>query len=355
MTEENGGGKVAKNKSKRNKFKNPDWKEKQKLKAEQVKEILEQKLKKNELKVDKKKEILQKKKSKKVQKKEKLKKKLESGEKAAQSAKKQPEKLEETKSDEESESEELETSSSNPFAALEDNEEVVDLKVENPARARRRALKEKLETQLKAAEFRFINEQLYRSDDKSCKKILSGDAAKIYHEGFAKQVEKWPINPVDLIIDYIEKKLPKNHIIVDMGCGEAKLSASLKHKVHSFDLVKHNERVTACDVRKTPLETNAVDAVVFCLALMAERVDDFIKEANRILKTGGKLFIAEVKSRLENEKKFKKALGGYGFTMVSENDSNTHFTLLVLKKFRDIEPKANLPALNFRACQYKKR
>ena len=64
--------------------------------------------------------------------------------------------------------------------------------------------------------------------------------------------------------------------------------------------MKHNERVTACDVRKTPLETNAVDAVVFCLALMAERVDDFIKEANRILKTGGKLFIAEVKSRFES-------------------------------------------------------
>jgi uncharacterized protein with von Willebrand factor type A (vWA) domain len=117
-----------------------------------------------------------------------IQKKLESGEKTAKSAKKQPEKLEETKSDEESESEELETSSSNPFAALEDNEEVVDLKVENPARARRRALKEKLETQLKAAEFRFINEQLYRSDDKSCKKILSGDAAKIYHEGKMEKI-----------------------------------------------------------------------------------------------------------------------------------------------------------------------
>jgi len=354
MTEENG-GKVTKNKSRRNKFKNPDWKEKQKLKAEQVKEILEQKLKRNEQKVDKKKEILQKKKSKNAKKKEKLKKKLENEGKSAQYVKKNSENVQENEPYEESEREEQDTSSSNPFAALEDNEEVVDLKVENPALARRRALKEKLETQLKAAEFRFINEQLYRSDDKSCKKILSGDAAKVYHEGFAKQVEKWPVNPVDLIIEYISKKLPKNHIIVDMGCGEAKLSASLKHKVHSFDLVKHNERVVACDVRKTPLETNEVDAVVFCLALMAERVDDFIKEANRILKTGGKLFIAEVKSRLENEKKFKKALGAYGFTLVSENDSNTHFTLLVLKKFREIEPKAKLPALNFRACQYKKR
>ena len=73
MTEENRAGKITKNKSKRNKFKNPDWKEKQKLKAQQVKEILEQKLKKNEQKVDKKKEILQKKKSKRALKKEKLK------------------------------------------------------------------------------------------------------------------------------------------------------------------------------------------------------------------------------------------------------------------------------------------
>ena len=72
MTEENG-GKVTKNKSRKNKFKNPDWKEKQKLKGEQIKEILEEKLKKNEQKVDKKKEILQKKKSKKALKKEKLK------------------------------------------------------------------------------------------------------------------------------------------------------------------------------------------------------------------------------------------------------------------------------------------
>merc|ERR1712037_274435 len=131
MTEENEGGKVTKNKSKRNKFKNPDWKEKQKLKAEQVKEILEQKLKKNEQKVDKKKEILQKKKSKKALKKEKLKKKLENEQNAAKSARKNPEKVKETKSDEEPESEELDTSNSNPFAALEDNEEVVDLIVEN--------------------------------------------------------------------------------------------------------------------------------------------------------------------------------------------------------------------------------
>lgn len=66
-------GKVAK-KSRKNKFKNPGWQEKKILKAEQVKEILEQKVKNNEEKIGKKKEILQKKKkSKRAQKKDKLK------------------------------------------------------------------------------------------------------------------------------------------------------------------------------------------------------------------------------------------------------------------------------------------
>ena len=51
---------------------------------------------------------------------------------------------------------------------------------------------------------------------------------------------------------------------------------------------------------------------------MAEQVDDFIKEANRILKPSAKLIIAEVTSRIENMAKFKRGLGAYGFTVTSE-------------------------------------
>ena len=75
------------------------------------------------------------------------------------------------------------------------------------------SLKEKLETQLKAAEFRFINEQLYRSDDKRCKKILSGDAAKIYHEGkILKKIVVFELEPAPYKIDLW------NHIVSQLNC-----------------------------------------------------------------------------------------------------------------------------------------
>ena len=110
-----------------------------------------------------------------------------------------------------------------------------------------------------------------------------------------------------------------------------------------------------CDIRKTPLDEGSVDVAVFCLALMATQVDDFVKEASRILKPSGKLIIAEVKSRIENMAKFKKGLGQYGFTQVHEDASNSHFVLLILKKYKEIEPKTRYPVLKFRPCQYKKR
>ena len=39
-------------------------------------------------------------------------------------------------------------------------------------------------------------------------------------------------------------------MIADFGCGDAKLSSSVPNKVHSFDLVAVNDKVTACDMRK---------------------------------------------------------------------------------------------------------
>lgn len=39
-------------------------------------------------------------------------------------------------------------------------------------------------------------------------------------------------------------------VIVDMGCGNAKISQSVPNKVFSFDLVAVNNRVTVCDMAK---------------------------------------------------------------------------------------------------------
>ena len=41
-----------------------------------------------------------------------------------------------------------------------------------------------------------------------------------------------------------------------MGCGEALLAASVKHKVFSFDLKALNDRVTVADMSKVPLQVS---------------------------------------------------------------------------------------------------
>ncbi len=111
------------------------------------------------------------------------------------------------------------------------------------------------------------------------------DAFKVYHEGFQQQVSKWPMNPLDEIIDFINKR-PSNLVVADFGCGEARLARSVKNpNVHSFDLVKLNDRVTQCDMRNVPLGDQSCDIVVFCLSLMGTNINEFLCEAHRVLKS----------------------------------------------------------------------
>ena len=79
---------------------------------------------------------------------------------------------------------------------------------------------------------------------------------------------------------------PKDYIVADFGCGEAKLADSLSQTVHSFDLVSLNDKVKACDMAHTPLLTNGIDVVVFCLSLMGTNLEEYLLEANRVLKKG---------------------------------------------------------------------
>lgn len=81
---------------------------------------------------------------------------------------------------------------------------------------------------------------------------------KVYHDGFKHQSASWPLNPLDGFIAYV-KKLPSGSVVADMGCGEARLAAEVfaergsEVKIHSFDLVACNERVTACNISKVRL------------------------------------------------------------------------------------------------------
>lgn len=71
----------------------------------------------------------------------------------------------------------------------------------------KRDFHEDLADRLKASRFRFINEQLYTHTGDEAHDIFNQDdsAFRTYHEGYRKQVEQWPLNPLDRIINSIKK------------------------------------------------------------------------------------------------------------------------------------------------------
>jgi ubiquinone/menaquinone biosynthesis C-methylase UbiE len=69
--------------------------------------------------------------------------------------------------------------------------------------------------------------------------------------------------------------------------------------VHSLDLVASAPGVIACNMAHTPLDAASCDAAVFSLALMGTDYGAFLQEAARVLKDGGRLWIAEVSRVVE--------------------------------------------------------
>jgi hypothetical protein len=234
---------------------------------------------------------------------------------------------------------ETSTKSAKPTKPVQPREPVQRLVVQksNPKKSK---LFEKFAEKLKGSKFRWINESLYTSTSDESFKLFKEDPELFhaYHKGFATQVEKWPMNPVDVILS----ELPSTGVIVDMGCGEAKIARVLSNtdlKVHSFDMIKANEYITACDIKKVPLEDKVADYCVFCLSLMGTNLSDFIREANRVMKIDGVLKIAEVVSRIDDEKLFKKQIEALGFECLGSR-AEKMFVFMDFKKVQDSSPKS---------------
>lgn len=179
------------------------------------------------------------------------------------------------------------------------------------------ALQERMARRLSGGDFRQLNEKLYKTTGAQAASLMRADPTlfSVYHSGYADQVRRWPSNPLDHVIEYLGTQ-GKEIAVADMGCGEARLAKDLPHlSVHSFDLVAANERITACDVSRTPLGDSVVDVVVFCLSLMGTNYGDFLVEARRILKPGGVVIVAEVASRFDGQDPtaFKAAVARLGF------------------------------------------
>lgn len=200
-----------------------------------------------------------------------------------------------------------------------------------------------------------------------------------YHAGFRAQIAVWPQNPVLGFIDDIkargmisvpsQKKLwreqkkkkgkkPKggngdatttttnisggekldllprspNGIctVADLGCGDATLTGSLSPsakslnlKLLSFDLAKgdtpHAHLITVADISNLSgagVKDGTVDIAICCLSLMSTNWVDIVDECARIVRAGGEVWVAEIKSRFARpgvkKKKQKKTGGGGG-------------------------------------------
>lgn len=68
-------------------------------------------------------------------------------------------------------------------------------------------LRERMIGKLTAARFRYINEQIYTNAGKDMQKFFAKDSAafKAYHSGYRQQVERWPLNPLDVVIEKVRK------------------------------------------------------------------------------------------------------------------------------------------------------
>ena len=104
-------------------------------------------------------------------------------------------------------------------------------------------LRDKFQARLLGSRFRMLNEDLYTTTSSTAFQRFSEhpELYDQYHAGFRHQVEQWPVNPIDVLVQSITKshqhaKDGKGEIIVaDFGCGDAELAKQLlqvKQKGH---------------------------------------------------------------------------------------------------------------------------
>lgn len=231
-----------------------------------------------------------------------------------------------------------------------------------PEGGKRLSYLDKMRAKLSGGQFRMLNEQLYTCKGEEAFELFQKDegAFQLYHAGYQEQMSHWPKLPVQVVMDWLNAR-SSDLVVADFGCGDARLSKGVKNKVHSLDLVACDDTVIACNMAKTPLEKGSIDVAVFCLSLMGVDYPSFLKEAHRVLKLGGFLLIAEVKSRFDpandgaSPVQFVDALKRLGFVRVSQDDKNKMFIMFTFKKEGEKSGKKPINWPDLKPCVYKKR
>lgn len=84
----------------------------------------------------------------------------------------------------------------------------LEKKVKRRDRNQGKSLTDRMHERLSAARFRYLNEQMYTTTGTEAAQLFADDeeAFNVYHEGYRSQVSKWPIDPLDIIINEINAR-----------------------------------------------------------------------------------------------------------------------------------------------------
>ena len=108
--------------------------------------------------------------------------------------------------------------------------------------------------------------------------------------------------PHEIIINTLTNfKTKKQKLVIDMGCGLAKIANHFKDDKRfnfiNYDLVSSSENIEVCDISNMPFDDDYVDICIMSLALWGSNHVDYIKEAYRVLESQGILYIIDSTKR----------------------------------------------------------
>jgi superfamily II DNA or RNA helicase len=145
-----------------------------------------------------------------------------------------------------------------------------------------------------------------------------------------------------IIQELTEIKTKRTRSVVDMGCGKAQIAEHFANDTRftfiNYDHVSSKENVLVQDISNTGLEDHSVEICILCLAMWGSNCHDYVREAYRILESGGKLYIMEATKRWTDDEggqpadKLKKLLEETGFQIDSKKSSVEKFSLFVCTK-----------------------
>ncbi|KAK3171216.1 hypothetical protein OEA41_003300 [Lepraria neglecta] len=242
-------------------------------------------------------------------------------------------------------------------------------------------LQQRMAAKLTSARFRHLNQTLYTSPSDEAMRLFtdSPQAYTSYHAGFRAQVAVWPQNPVEGFIENVKTRgrisvpsqkkmwremkkgkkereqpdegpatngdaigrlepLPRTKgtcTIADLGCGDAHLAASLDSlrkslnlNLLSFDLAKGDtpnaKLITVADtsnLSSVGIRDGSVDIAICCLSLMGTNWVTVVDECSRIVRGGGEVWVAEIKSRFARPGQAKKKGDGIGKKKKQKKDA----------------------------------